>query len=466
MNKLNRLRLAIILIFIVCLYQSTLGNTSADYKLKTQISKTQIFECECVILKVKLEIKDGIKFPQNYSSFDNSISDLKTQINSFDAWYFHEYPENIGTDSVEVKGYKSWELFTTAMCPMHSGVFKIPPLKFSVKRRKFIVSESIEINVEKLPVEINRQVYKNDLFSLIGFFEILRTHITNDTVSLNEGVDISFSMRGRGIGYPIEVPFIDSDSFQITSYKSLTSNQIRDGYLFFEKTFSFTLSSNIAQQIDLSKLVSWFGYNEIKKEIIEGHLTGILTILNENENSIPKLENFGDSVVCLDVSESMQLEDYYPNRLEYAKKYLSEIKRIDCSIPIFMFSDGSIKTNICEDGFYQPLQSKRQHFSLSNAILTAVTYHKIINPNLKHILLISDGEPNLWSDRISIQNATRLSKKYHLKVHTVGIGSTGKVKFGYDFFDNERFVESKYDAELLKLISAETDGSYQYLLPN
>jgi hypothetical protein len=460
------MKIAIHLLFVACLYQSALGNTSDDYKLKTEVSKTEIFECECVILKIKLEVKEGVKFPKIYPTFSDALSDLKTQINSFDAWYFHEYLGALSSDSLEVKGYKSWELSTTAICPMYSGVFRIPPLKLSVKRKKPIVSQPIDINVKKLPVSVSQEIYKNDLYSLTGFFEIFRTSIEQNTVSVTEGVDISFTIRGRGIGYPIEIPLINSDSFQITSYKSLTSNQITDGYLFFEKTFNFTLASKYEQQIDLSKLFSWVGYNERTQELVEGHLTGTITTLKENEEFISKVEVLGDSLVFIDSSESMQLEDYYPNRFEYTKTYLSEIKKIDCSIPIFMFNDGLISTTVCEEKFYQPFPSKSQPFSVANSILTAITYHKIINRDLKHIVLISDGDPNLWSDRISIQNATKLSKKYGLKIHTLGIGSTGKVKFGYDFFGDERFVDSQYDAELLKSISLETKGNYQYLIPN
>jgi hypothetical protein len=459
------MKIAINLLFVACLYQSALGNTSDDYRLKTEVSKTEIFECECVILKIKLEVKEGVKFPKTYSTFSDALSDLKTQINSFDAWYFHEYLGALSSDSLEVKGYKSKELSTTAICPMYSGVFRIPPLKLSVKRKKHIVSQPIEINVKKLPISVSREIYKNDLYSLIGFFEILRTNIEQDTVSVTEGVDISFSIRGRGIGYPIEIPLINSDSFQITSYKSLTSNRITDGYLFFEKTFSFTLASKYEQQIDLSKLFSWVGYNERTQELVEGHLTGTITILKENEEFISKVEVLGDSLVFIDSSESMQLEDYYPNRFEYTKTYLSEIKKIDCSIPIFMLNDGWIKTTVCQEDFYAPLQPNLEPFSLTNAILMAITYRKIINPKLKDIVLISDGDPSLWLDRMSIKNAIEISRKYKLKIHTLGISSTGKVKFGYDFFGNERFIESTYDPELLKLISSGTDGNYEYLVP-
>lgn len=142
-----------------------------------------------------------------------------------------------------------------------------------------------------------------------------------------------------------------------------------------------------------------------------------------------------DIIVALDVSGSMQFQDYSQDersRFEVAKDEAVRFieKRLNDAIGLVLFGkvalsrcpvtmDKKILINIIEDlklGDIDPDATM-----LSTALITAANRLKDSKAKSKIIILLTDGEPS--SGDIDPQVALKIVKKFGIKLYTIGIGS-------------------------------------------
>ncbi len=134
-----------------------------------------------------------------------------------------------------------------------------------------------------------------------------------------------------------------------------------------------------------------------------------------------------DLVVALDISLSMKAKDYYPNRLEFAKKKIvSLIRRAqNFRIGVVAFAkDAFIVSPLSDD-------KKALEFLLSRLdtrllslrgtnILSALMSAKILfgDRELKNVLLVTDG-----GDRKDFREAIAFAKEHNMKVFVLGVAT-------------------------------------------
>ena len=173
------------------------------------------------------------------------------------------------------------------------------------------------------------------------------------------------------------------------------------------------------------------------------------------EKSKPPSNNV---LVLLDVSESMLIMDYRPDRISFAfNSVVTEISRWTNNMEFYGFSsgiktwdfNGEIQDNIRQDGT-----------SFNSTLLDADSIlQKVSDQSL--IVLITDGNT---TDSIGIsQDLLDRFRGDQIKVFCLGLGSNGRVQFGIDFFGRPRYLNDTYDPTILKEISNQTDGKYFYL---
>jgi Ca-activated chloride channel family protein len=158
----------------------------------------------------------------------------------------------------------------------------------------------------------------------------------------------------------------------------------------------------------------------------------ILAIINPQIGT--KLEEVktkgSEIIICLDVSNSMLAQDLQPNRLEMAKRALSQLvdKLRGDKIGIIIFA-GKAYTQLPITSDYAAAKMflrtintnlvATQGTAIGSAIETAVESFNFNNPSGKAIIIISDGE-NHEDDAIS---ATQEATSKNIVVHTIGFGS-------------------------------------------
>ncbi|MCP4553389.1 MAG: VWA domain-containing protein [Bacteroidetes bacterium] len=177
-----------------------------------------------------------------------------------------------------------------------------------------------------------------------------------------------------------------------------------------------------------------------------------------------------DIVMALDVSGSMLAQDLKPDRLEAAKLVAADFfdGRPNDRIGLVIFSGETftqcplttdhtviknlfkdIKSGMIEDGT-----------AIGDGLATAVNRLKDSEAISKVIILLTDGVNNAGS--VDPLSAAEIAKLYGIRIYTIGVGTIGtapypmQTPFGIKYQD----VEVKIDEELLKQVTAMTDGKY------
>ncbi len=132
-------------------------------------------------------------------------------------------------------------------------------------------------------------------------------------------------------------------------------------------------------------------------------------------------------VVALDISRSMKAKDYYPNRLEFAKKKIEELidKEQNLRIGLIAFAkDAFIVSPITSDKEALKYLLKRlntRSLSLKGTnILAALMSAKLLfgQKNPKHILLITDG-----GDKKDFSKEIEYAKKERFRVDVLAVAT-------------------------------------------
>jgi len=177
-------------------------------------------------------------------------------------------------------------------------------------------------------------------------------------------------------------------------------------------------------------------------------------------------------VLALDVSGSMQAEDFHPeNRLKVAKdeaKRFIEGRKHD-RIGLIVFAKKSftqcpltldydilsqllkeVKIGVLQDGT-----------AIGMGVANAINRLRDSKAKSKVVILLTDGENN--SGNIDPVTAAELAKGFGVKIYTIGIGKDGMVPFPVnDPIFGKRYIQAnfKIDEKTLKRIADITNGKF------
>lgn len=176
-----------------------------------------------------------------------------------------------------------------------------------------------------------------------------------------------------------------------------------------------------------------------------------------------------DIMLVLDISESMDLKDLKPNRLEAAKKVATTFidGRFQDRIGIVIFSgeayslsplttDYQLLKYFIKDISFKQIQ--KPGTAIGNALAVAINRMKDSDSKSKVIILISDGESN--AGQIDPITAAELAYAHNLKIYTIAVGQDGKVLYGVDQFGREQYVENVLDETTLRKIAQIGEGKF------
>jgi Ca-activated chloride channel homolog len=176
-----------------------------------------------------------------------------------------------------------------------------------------------------------------------------------------------------------------------------------------------------------------------------------------------------DIMLVLDISESMQIEDFTPNRLEAAKKVARGFieGRLQDRIGLVIFSgeaisyaplttDYSMLQSLINDITFQMIQ--KGGTAIGSAIAVGINRMRESTSKSKIMILLSDGENTAGS--IDPVTAANLAYAYGVKIYSIGVGKEGKVPYGTDMFGRPRYVEQSLDETALREIARIGEGQF------
>jgi len=173
-----------------------------------------------------------------------------------------------------------------------------------------------------------------------------------------------------------------------------------------------------------------------------------------------------DIIMATDLSRSMELQDFKPNRIEAAKRIGTEFinMRPNDRIGLVVFAGESFTLcplTIDHSIVINELSKVNPDFlqngtAIGMGLATSVDRLRESNAKSRIVILLTDGVNN--SGSIDPLTAAGLAVKYHVKIYSIGVGSTNGGELQLP--GTESSISTDIDEALLQKISAMTGGRY------
>jgi Ca-activated chloride channel family protein len=198
----------------------------------------------------------------------------------------------------------------------------------------------------------------------------------------------------------------------------------------------------------------------------------IFVALARPQRSNEKLEQWTqgiDIMIGLDISQSMLIEDFEPNRLEAAKQvalsFINGRKQDRIGIVIFsgdayslspLTTDYDLLRTLVRDINFDMMQTRGTAIGSAMGVMT--NRMRESEAKSKVCILLSDGDNN--AGNIDPITAAELGAAFGVTIYTILVGREGYVPFGKDFFGNPQMIENTVDDTTLKRMAEIGKGQF------
>src|SRR5690606_33902931 len=176
-----------------------------------------------------------------------------------------------------------------------------------------------------------------------------------------------------------------------------------------------------------------------------------------------------DIMLVIDISESMKIEDFKPNRLEAAKAVAQDFVkgRFQDRIGLVIFSgdayslaplttDYELLFTYIDDISFDKIENRGT--AIGSALAVATNRLRESEAKSKVVILLSDGDNT--AGNIDPITAAELAYAYDIKIYSVAIGKEGKVPMGKDFFGRTNYIDNTLDETTLRRIAEIGEGKF------
>ncbi|GGK81604.1 VWA domain-containing protein [Rufibacter glacialis] len=176
-----------------------------------------------------------------------------------------------------------------------------------------------------------------------------------------------------------------------------------------------------------------------------------------------------DIVLVMDVSGSMELTDFLPNRLEAAKEVALQFVngRVQDRIGLVVFAGRAFSLAPLTTDYDLVRQSiKGIHLNMvsedgtaiGSALAVAINRLRDSQAKAKVCILISDGENTAGS--LDPELAAQLAHAFHVRLYTVGIGKEGTVQLEPDSTGKAVTVQTGLEEKTLRQLASLAEGQF------
>jgi len=198
----------------------------------------------------------------------------------------------------------------------------------------------------------------------------------------------------------------------------------------------------------------------------------ILVALARPQRTNEKVEQWTEGIdimIALDISQSMQIEDFQPNRLQAAKQVAHDFiqGRVQDRIGLVVFSgdafslaplttDYELLYSYLKDISFDMIESRGT--AIGSALGVVTNRMRESESKSKVCILISDGDNT--AGNIDPITAAELAAAYNIKMYTIVVGKEGMVPYGKDYFGRPQMVENTVDETTMRKIADIGSGEF------
>src|SRR5882672_7047228 len=277
-------------------------------------------------------------------------------------------------------------------------------------------------------------------------------------------------------------PWYSLDWFVMSTFKAFTWENEFFLYLLIAIPFLFVLRWFIRffinQKLPVALIksdlksspINWLRF--IPEIILMFVVALILVALARPQKTNEKVEQWTEGIdimMAIDISQSMQIEDFTPNRLEAAKNVARDfIKgRLQDRIGIVVFSgdafslaplttDYALLNSYLNDISFDMIENRGTAIGSAMAVVT--NRMRESDSKSKVCILLSDGDNT--AGNIDPITAAELAAAYNIKIYTIVVGKEGMVPFGKDYFGRPNLVENTVDETTMRKIASLGAGEF------
>lgn len=198
----------------------------------------------------------------------------------------------------------------------------------------------------------------------------------------------------------------------------------------------------------------------------------LLAALARPQKTNEKVEQWTEGIdimLVVDISESMTLMDFKPNRLEAAKNVARKfIKgRFQDRIGLVIFSgeayslaplttDYELLNYYIDEINFDQIQKRGT--AIGSALAVSINRMRESDSKSKVVILLSDGENT--AGNIDPITSAELANAFGIKVYTIAIGKEGKVPMSTGVFGQTRYIDNNLDETTLREIAKIGEGKF------
>jgi Ca-activated chloride channel family protein len=182
-----------------------------------------------------------------------------------------------------------------------------------------------------------------------------------------------------------------------------------------------------------------------------------------------------DIMLALDISQSMMIEDFSPNRLDAAKKVARKFieGRVQDRIGLVVFSgdafslaplttDYDLLKNYFDEITFDMIENRGT--AIGSALAVVTNRMRESTAKSKVCILLSDGDNT--AGNIDPITAAELAAAYNVKIYTIVVGKEGLVPMGRDFFGRPQMYENTVDESTMRKIAQIGNGEFYRVTNN
>lgn len=411
------MRQAIFLLILMLVTRFGISQETAKVELRVIVDKKTITQGEIINASISVLVSDSNRARVQFIDPQHYLSLLLPEIQK-NSFFRNTYLENIyGRQFRDLKdSYTRYDIYEGYFHPIDTGIFELPSLSFPLNHLPDSTSTNQEEKLLVLKSEPVR-IRVSPTLSRKPYDKIFSSKLKLDTL-LSSGVNSSDLMRiriqGEGIGLPVEIPkYIMQEIGEIEKIEYKDSIDTKEN-IYFEKIFT----------------------------------------INKKHKDSTNLK----VLILADVSKSMWVEDYLPNRLTHSTNLIEGLIDKYPNSEVLGYA-GSIKT-LSKSDLKDSLILKAipdRGTSLGNAVFLSL---QTLSTQKSPATLIIIGDGDSTSGNISITDALSYFDLKKMKVVVIGIGQKGPAPYGFDDEGKRNYVENTFNDYELRLITNKLYGKY------
>lgn len=198
----------------------------------------------------------------------------------------------------------------------------------------------------------------------------------------------------------------------------------------------------------------------------------LFVALARPQSTNEKVEQFTEGIdimIAMDISQSMQIQDFQPNRLEAAKQVALDFidGRLQDRMGLIVFSgdafslaplttDYDLLRSYVKDINFEMIDNRGT--AIGSALGVVTNRMRESETVSKVCILLSDGDNT--AGNIDPITAAELAASFGIKIYTIVVGREGLVPYGKDFFGRPNMIENTVDETTMRRIADIGGGQF------